>query len=55
MQEVLQMSPGDVLAFDYPLDRPVDLLVNGRLLFQGRIVDTGLKRAFSLDSINGRE
>ncbi|MDR3719441.1 MAG: flagellar motor switch protein FliM [Bryobacteraceae bacterium] len=55
IQEVLQMSPGDVLAFDYPLDRPVDLLVNGRLLFQGRIVDTGLKRAFSLDSINGRE
>jgi flagellar motor switch protein FliM len=55
VQEVLNLGPGDVLAFDYPLDRPVDLLVNGKMVFQGQIVNTGRKRGFSLDSINGSE
>jgi flagellar motor switch protein FliM len=53
VEEMLQLSPGDVLAFDFPLDRPVDLLVNGKHMFQGQIVNTGRKRGFSLDSING--
>jgi flagellar motor switch protein FliM len=53
VQEMLQLGPGDVVAFDFPLDRPVDLLVNGKHMFQGQIVNTGRKRAFSLDSING--
>lgn len=55
VQDLLQLTAGDVLAFDYPLDRPVDLMGNGRLLFQGRIVDTGRKRGFSLDSVNSRD
>jgi flagellar motor switch protein FliM len=55
VQDMLQLSPGDVLAFDFPLERPVNLLVNGRVLFQGQIVNTGRKRAFSLDSICGRD
>jgi flagellar motor switch protein FliM len=55
VQDMLQLSPGDVLAFDFPLERPVNLLVNGRVLFQGQIVNTGRKRAFSLDTICGRD
>jgi flagellar motor switch protein FliM len=49
--ELLQVDVGDVIVFDYAADRPVDLLVNGRLLFQGGIVDTGRRRAISLDQL----
>jgi len=34
--------------FDFPVNRPVNLLVNGALKFNGRIVNTGRKRAFHI-------
>jgi flagellar motor switch protein FliM len=49
--ELLKVDAGDVIVFDYPANRPIDLLINGRLLFQGGIVDTGRRRAVSLDQI----
>jgi flagellar motor switch protein FliM len=48
VQDLLALSDDDVLAFDYPVDRPVDLLLNGTLKFQGEIINTGRKRAFQV-------
>ena len=55
VEEMLQLKPDDVLAFDYPIDRPVDLLANGRLLARGSVVDTGRKRGFVMQTATGPE
>jgi flagellar motor switch protein FliM len=49
---LLDLSEDDVLAFDYPVGRLVDLSVNGKLKFRGRIVATGNKRAFQIAEIS---
>ncbi|MEO8098255.1 MAG: flagellar motor switch protein FliM [Acidobacteriota bacterium] len=43
---LLELKEGDVLAFDYPLHRPLDLTLNGKLKYRGEIVMSGRKRAF---------
>ena len=48
VHELLDLQSGDTLAFDYPIERPLDFLVNGRLKFQGEVVLTGRKRAFNI-------
>ena len=48
-RDLLALAIGDVLAFDLPVDRPLDVVLNGRRHFQGRVVDTGKKRAAMLD------
>lgn len=45
---LLDLQEGDVLAFDYPVERPVDIAVNGRLKYSGEIVSLGRKRAFQI-------
>jgi len=45
---LLAIEEGSVLAFDYPVRRHLDLLVNGRLKFRGHIVEEGKKLAFEL-------
>jgi hypothetical protein len=39
-----------VLAFDFPVDRPLDGLLNGKLRFGGNIVAAGRKRGFLLQT-----
>lgn len=46
VRDVLAIQEGDVIAFDFPLERPLDLIVNGVLKYQGAIVQSGRKRAF---------
>jgi flagellar motor switch protein FliM len=46
VQDLLSLEEGDVLTFDYPVDRPLDGLLNGKLRFRGRILETGRKRGF---------
>lgn len=48
MADAVALDAGDVLAFDYPLDRPLSLLVNGRNKYEGRIVGSNGRRAFSV-------
>ena len=48
VQALLDLQEGDVLAFDYPVERPIDFAVNGRLKYQGEVVVTGRKRAFQI-------
>jgi flagellar motor switch/type III secretory pathway protein FliN len=42
---LLDLQEGDVLDFDYPLGRPVDLMLNGKLKYIGEVVRIGGKRA----------
>ncbi|MGO9242301.1 MAG: flagellar motor switch protein FliM [Bryobacteraceae bacterium] len=55
VQDMLGLEPGDIVSFDYAINRPVDLFANGKLLFHGRVVDTGRMRGFSIDSRTGQE
>jgi flagellar motor switch protein FliM len=45
VQELLHLSEDDVLVFDYPVQRQIDLTVNGRLKYRGHIVSDGRKRS----------
>jgi flagellar motor switch protein FliM len=49
VEDLMQIEPGNVLTFDYPLDKPLDFLINGRLKFQGQVVGAGRKRAFHIE------
>ena len=44
--ELMKIQPNDVLAFDFKIDRPLDLLVNDRIKFQGQVAVNGNKKAF---------
>lgn len=46
--ELLNLQDGDTVVFDYPIERSLDFLVNGRLKYQGEVVITGRKRAFQI-------
>jgi flagellar motor switch protein FliM len=43
---LLALKEGDVVVFDYPVGRPLDLSINDRLKYRGEIVSSGRKRAF---------
>jgi flagellar motor switch protein FliM len=49
-RDLLRLAEGDVLTFDFPVSRPLDGLLNGKLRFGGRIVSTGRKRGFMLET-----
>ena len=49
-RDLLRLAEGDVLTFDFPVGRPLDGLLNGKLRFAGRIVEAGRKRAFVVES-----
>lgn len=51
MGTLLDLQEGDVVAFDYPVERPVDLSINGKLKYRGEIVTTGRKRAFQIQEL----
>lgn len=48
VQALLDLEDGDVVVFDYPIERPIDFAVNGRLKYRGEVVVTGRKRAFQI-------
>jgi flagellar motor switch protein FliM len=50
LEDMLNLQEGDILAFDYPLDRPLTLEVNGMRRYDGQIVDNGRKRAFHVQT-----
>jgi len=47
--DLMRLTTGDVLAFDYPVNRPVNFLVNGKLKFRGQVGSTGRKKAFVIE------
>jgi len=48
VENLLKLNDGDVLTFDYPVDRPIDVTMNGKLTFKGQLVATGHKRSVRL-------
>ena len=51
VETLLDLKEGDVLAFDHPVERPLDVTVNGRLKYQGEVVSTGRKRGFQIQKL----
>jgi len=49
VMDLMDLKADDVLTFDYPLGRFVDLTINGKLKFHGRVVTAGNKRAFQIE------
>jgi flagellar motor switch protein FliM len=45
---LLDLKEDDVLVFDYPIERPVDLMLNGKLKYLGEVVRIGGKRAVEI-------
>jgi flagellar motor switch/type III secretory pathway protein FliN len=48
VQAVLDLKEDDILALDYPVTRPIDLTVNGKIKYEGEVVGTGLKRGVQI-------
>jgi flagellar motor switch protein FliM len=51
MQDLMNLKPGDVLTFDYPVSRSITLSVNGRTKFQGHIVAAKRKKCFQVEQL----
>jgi flagellar motor switch protein FliM len=46
VEDFLRLEEGDLLAFDHPLHRSLDCIVNGTLKFKGQIVRVGNNKGF---------
>jgi flagellar motor switch protein FliM len=51
VEDLLEMEEGHLLMFDYPVGRPLELLVNGTRKFRGQVVRTGKKRACLIEEV----
>jgi flagellar motor switch protein FliM len=45
---LLELGPGDVLAFDHPVDRPLEVTINGKRRYLGEVIQAGNRRAVQL-------
>src|SRR6266850_5037739 len=52
VEDLMDIKEDDVLTFDYPVGRLVDLTVNGKPKYRGRVVTTGRKRAFEIEEMH---
>ena len=48
VEDMMRLDCGDGLTFDFVADKPLDMLVNGKLKFRGQIVASGRKKAFAI-------
>jgi len=46
--DLMNLTPGQVIKLDHPLDQPLRGVVNGALSMQGAVVSSGKKRAFQV-------
>ena len=51
VEDLLSLETGDILRFDFALESPLTLLVNGTRKFHGHVVAKGTKKAFLVDSL----
>jgi len=52
VRNLLELAEGHLLSFDFPVDRPVELLVNEQHKFAGQVVSTGRKRGCQIQSVH---
>lgn len=55
VEDMMRLKIGDVLTLDYPVERPVSFLVNGRLKYHGHVATTGRKKAFLIEELHQQE
>jgi len=53
--DLLDLAEGDVLAFDFPESRALELMVNGKVKYEGGIVAVGGKRGLQIRRVAGAE
>ena len=51
VSDLMGLNENDVLLFDYPVGRMIDLAVNGKAKYRGHIVSAGNKRAFQIEEL----
>jgi len=51
VRDLLELREGHLLTLDYPVERPLELRVNGERKFRAQIVGTGKKRACLIDKV----
>ncbi|MBZ5620823.1 MAG: flagellar motor switch protein FliM [Acidobacteriia bacterium] len=51
IRDLLGLSEGHLLTFDYPVDRPIELMLNGTPKFTAQVVSTGRKRACQIEHV----
>jgi flagellar motor switch protein FliM len=51
IRDLMSLQAGDVLTFDYPVDKPVDVLVNGKIKYRGQITAAGNKIAVAVSEL----
>lgn len=49
--DLLDLSEGDILTFDHPVSRPMDLMVNGKLKYRGGVIGMGVKRGLQISGL----
>jgi len=52
MRDLMSLQEGHLLTFDYPVERAVQLKVNGAERFTGHIVASGKKRGFLIETVS---
>jgi flagellar motor switch protein FliM len=55
VEDMLELGVGDVIAFDHPIDRFLELEFNGKTRYRGQVVENGRKRAFLLGQLRQAE
>jgi flagellar motor switch protein FliM len=48
LKDLMNLEEGDVVSFEYPTSRPLDLLLNGEKKYRGEIVNSGRRAAFRI-------
>ena len=51
VRDLLELQAGDCLKFDYPIEKRIDCMVNGREKFKGQVIDCNHKRAFTVEEL----
>jgi len=51
VEDLMMLEPGHVLNFDYPLGKPLRLVVNGRDKYDGHLVATRNKKSFRVEKL----
>ena len=48
LRDLMNLEEGDVLSFEYPTGRPLDLTLSGRRKYRGELVNAGRRAAFRI-------
>jgi flagellar motor switch protein FliM len=53
LRDLMNLNEGDILSFEFPTQRPLDLMLNGQLKYHGEIVNAGHRAAFRVTECLG--